>query len=444
MYRALAQRPSPPHLSGHCMNNDKTFCWIPPAHPVIKAQHKPSLRPSKHRMPWVFCDWYNAPEGFWWVRSPVSNTGVKSKTLANSHGEAVHIDTLALTFSEVCITGSYRFEKNHFTRLGSWGSEDVGLDRWYLFYDWLLGGTGLRVGASIRGGNSNFEIACYLLDINNKSVGWIGWGGESVGKRSELYIDGAACEVLNELGDFAGVLYDKLVTVAEMHNGNHREVRGPKLPYIQDAVRITRCDLAFDDLNGEYSVTDVRDAWRDGLFNGRGRPPKCETRGVSGDSGSWSDGHSRTFYVGSRKSCRYWRSYEKGHQLGNLESKWVRHEMELKRDRSSRYEIPLDILINPSEYFSGLNKFTRLLVSNVEPMTIHRIMAEKVKITIDKAVDWLKLQGGGLIAVLSDVYKLGDSEIISILKRPDAIPRKLERLLVGEFGSEVRGLMATG
>lgn len=436
------------------MNNDKSFCWLPPAHPVMKAQNKPSLRPTYEKTPWVFCDWLRMPDEFWWQCAPVSNTGVKSKNRQDSHRAQVHVDTLAVTFSSVCIEGSYKFESNHFIRVGGWGRPKkhdakygrvLGLyERWQMFYDWLLEDTGLKVGVHRGHGRNGFMECASLVDKNNQEVGWIGCGGDNVGDRSELYLDGAACEVLNEVGDMAGCLYERLVTVSMMHNGNHKHVKGPKLPYIQDAVRITRCDLAFDDMEGEYSVNDVRDAWRQGLFNGRGRPPSCETRGVCGDNGSWGDGHSRTFYVGSRDSCRYWRSYEKGHQLGDMESKWVRHEIELKRDRSSRYEIPLEVLVNTDEYFAGMNHFTRLLVSNVEPMTIHRIMAEKVKISIENAVEWLKVQGGGLISVLKDVLKYSDKQIVDLLARPDAIPRKLERLLVGEFGSEVRGLMATG
>jgi phage replication initiation protein len=92
--------------------------------------------------------------------------------------------------------------------------------------------------------------------------------------------------------------------------------------WLQDSIqyRITRVDLAYDDMSGrEYGVDRALSDYCDGLYDSCGRPPTCE------QLGNWirPDGRGRTFCVGRRSSGKYLRVYEKGRQLGDVDSPWV-------------------------------------------------------------------------------------------------------------------------
>lgn len=110
------------------------------------------------------------------------------------------------------------------------------------------------------------------------------------------------------------------------------------------APKITRIDIAYDDHAGQRDVEFARDSYSAGLFAGNGRPPKGQ---FIDDMGS-DDG--RTMYVGSRESGRYLRVYEKGRQLGDKESEWVRWEVELSAKQT---DIPLEVLLHPRAYLAG-------------------------------------------------------------------------------------------
>ena len=85
--------------------------------------------------------------------------------------------------------------------------------------------------------------------------------------------------------------------------------------------------------------------WRDaGEFAANGRPPRSK---LIDDLGS---GEGKTLYVGNRKNGKLCRVYEKGRQLGNPSSPWVRVEVEF---RNKSRVIPWDTLINPGHYLAG-------------------------------------------------------------------------------------------
>jgi phage replication initiation protein len=74
--------------------------------------------------------------------------------------------------------------------------------------------------------------------------------------------------------------------------------------------------------------------------------PDCEHRG------NWKrpSGKGRTFYVGSRKNGKFFRAHEKGRQLGDKNSEWVRLEVEFK---SVDRELLYDILLMPGAYMAA-------------------------------------------------------------------------------------------
>jgi phage replication initiation protein len=185
-----------------------------------------------------------------------------------------------------------------------------------------------------------------------------------------------------------------------------------------NAKKITRIDLAHDDFNGEVLTINNALQWlKDGLFSNNG------TRdGVTAVKGKLIDdlgsGDGKTFYVGRRASGKTLRIYEKGKQLGNSSSPWVRAEVELRdQDRI----IPWDALINPSHYLAAAYPCLNYL-SAIQ----HKIktISKSVNTTIDSAVHHLRQMGGMLINVLMQQHSGDAFAVINTLKR-EGVPKRL-------------------
>lgn len=109
-------------------------------------------------------------------------------------------------------------------------------------------------------------------------------------------------------------------------------------------VKITRVDLAHDDFAGDYNITAGLEMLALGQFTTNGRPPNAMF------VDDFDSGKGKTLYIGNRDSGKLLRVYEKGKQLGDSLSPWVRWELELhNKDRS----IPLDVLLRPGDYLAG-------------------------------------------------------------------------------------------
>jgi phage replication initiation protein len=119
------------------------------------------------------------------------------------------------------------------------------------------------------------------------------------------------------------------------------------------AGRITRCDVAADDLDGEYPVHWAMQLREEGAFDNRGQRPKGR---LYDDMGS---GDGKTFYVGTATSEKQLRVYEKGRELGDKESPWVRYEAQFKA--SNRKELPLDMLRDPAGFLLGAYPVLRFI-----------------------------------------------------------------------------------
>ena len=120
-------------------------------------------------------------------------------------------------------------------------------------------------------------------------------------------------------------------------------------------AKLTRVDLTFDDYEGRYltPVQAQREARKgsNSAFFLRGRPPSTESQG------SWDDqdGKGKTYYIGSKQAQKRLKVYEKGKQLGDPTNPWVRIELTLRnrQSRTTRFELPLDILTSPGSYLAG-------------------------------------------------------------------------------------------
>lgn len=176
---------------------------------------------------------------------------------------------------------------------------------------------------------------------------------------------------------------------------------------------ITRLDLAHDDFYGiEITIGIALDWLKNGLFNQNGRPPKA----VLIDDLESGDG--KTLYVGSRKSGKYLRFYEKGKQLGSAFSKWVRVEVEF---RNKGRVIPWDALTRTGDYLAGAYPCLAYLSAAQSKI---RTISKSGKITLTAATIQLQKTGGKLIDLLMKLHGEDAHAVINKL-RGDGIPKKL-------------------
>ena len=184
--------------------------------------------------------------------------------------------------------------------------------------------------------------------------------------------------------------------------------------------RITRVDVAHDCFDGEYTPEQASDDYDRGLFRLSRSPknPDCEQRG------NWKHQNSkgRTFNVGVRTSGKYARVYEKGRQLGDKQSKWVRIEVEFKGiDRV----IPFDVLIHPGCYLSG--SYPAFDFINASQDRIKTVREQKVCEKTAKE-EWITTVAGPDLYVLLELED-GDTpearalNLINRLKNESKLPK---------------------
>lgn len=197
--------------------------------------------------------------------------------------------------------------------------------------------------------------------------------------------------------------------------------------------KITRIDLAHDDLNGDYTnlAWFVRQHDKGG-FNSTNRTPEIELRG------NWKrpNGKGRSVYIGTAKASKYCRIYEKGKQLGDKSSPWVRVEVEFK---AKSIFIPIQVLIDPSPFFLAAYPCFHIFDDKHEHQraTFERIDRQNL-ITFAHALDITKHQFGRyLYAFRAEFVKHGltDSALLDVLTQLDnkAYPERLDALTIPEF-----------
>jgi phage replication initiation protein len=177
--------------------------------------------------------------------------------------------------------------------------------------------------------------------------------------------------------------------------------------------RITRWDGAVDVFDGVPSVDDAVKFYLSGQFNAGGNKPSCSQQG------NWieNDGTGRTFYVGKRKNGKLLRVYEKGKQLGDEASPWVRWELELhNRDRV----IPWDVLLQPGKYLAA-SYACMGWVSQIQERI--RTTKQTTTISYEHLCHHAKQGYGKLIGIMLDVEG-SPEKVLERLQRP-GIPSRL-------------------
>lgn len=184
---------------------------------------------------------------------------------------------------------------------------------------------------------------------------------------------------------------------------------------ISASGRITRIDLAYDDFSGEsLSVDDLEQAYEQGGFNMGGRNPDIELRG------NWKNinGKGRTVYVGNRGNGKFFRGYEKGKQLGDKESPWVRLEVEIK---SVDRHIPFDVLLRPGDYMAAQYPVLNFISQRQDRIAT---VSKTVQKSYSKMMGWLRHQCGAALNVALQVE--GDAEkLLKQIVREGKTPKGL-------------------
>lgn len=180
-------------------------------------------------------------------------------------------------------------------------------------------------------------------------------------------------------------------------------------------VKLTRVDLAHDDYTGEtYSVDRADRDYDDKLFNCGGRNPNHEYRG------NWKrpTGKGRTIYIGNRESGKFCRVYEKGRQLGDKNSEWVRIEVEMK---AVHRFIPFEVLLEPGQYLAAAYPAFGWISQHQERIVTTQ---KKTEITYQSLLAYLKRQVGAAINVVVAIEGSAEQAVQKIIR--DAIPARMK------------------
>jgi phage replication initiation protein len=294
---------------------------------------------------------------------PETNRGQKSM----EPGYACGIDWLSVTFSLA------RLEECSATNLD------------YLAQFLLGGECGIKVMRPSGKRLNFYDNSCVMLDREGTLVGHVCFGGN--GDRMMFELTGAGCRWVKS---WAHVRLQLEILCA----------------------RVTRCDVALDDFAGKlFDVRKLAEQAKAGAFKGAGRPPKSRFLDDHGN------GTGCTLYVG-KKGHKELCVYEKGKQLKDETSSWVRAEQRFYGKHYSENEqadggvlggLPYDILTAPLRYLRGAHDLLYTMTQSIRlddlADKLHVVKA-KVEATANAAVKWLREQCGPTLNLLFQA--LGD------------------------------------
>lgn len=214
-------------------------------------------------------------------------------------------------------------------------------------FAFLFAGTGMELAAEATKGR--FYHWRVSIRAAGEHVGLIELGGVHTMRK-----DGTATARVELTGDGC----TRYAVAGSGHAKRWLELRA-KLESV--SARLTRVDVAADDLVGLYPISMARQWYDEGAFDARGQRPKARL------FDDFDSGEGKTLYVGSKSSEKQLRVYEKGRELGDPTSPWVRYEVQFAA--SNRKELPLDILRDPSSYLLGaypVLRFIRAVAARID------------------------------------------------------------------------------
>lgn len=191
--------------------------------------------------------------------------------------------------------------------------------------------------------------------------------------------------------------------------------------------KITRIDIAHDDMQGDYSGAEhANEAESQDAFCLSNRRPSVAMLG----DWKYHNGEGRTLQVGKRENGKMYRGYEKGKKFGDKESPWFRSEVEFKnKDRF----LPLEMLISPTEYFVGAYPYCYEVIESAKAELLTRVTRlptakKEMEITFKKAISITKKQFGKYIKVFRDILQ-DDTAVLDLIetdKLKDYFPKRLK------------------
>lgn len=230
-----------------------------------------------------------------------------------------------------------------------------------LYWHFLGDARPLLVDEEMRGFRNFYEHHRRIV-IGDQVCGFIALGGERQRGTFCLELTGAGCAHVREWAQ----LRAKLESVG---------------------CRLTRVDVAFDDFKGRYPLSLCKKLHEEGAFTTNGRPPAFGTQG-------WDDDSGYTHYVGKNTGNQQLCVYEKGKQLGDKSSPWVRWEA---RFGSKYRDIAFDILERPGDFFLGHYPALSFIRAVADRMVT---CIRRTASTFASSVRWLKHQYGALLNFL--------------------------------------------
>ncbi len=229
------------------------------------------------------------------------------------------------------------------------------------------------------GGFSGFLHSAVVM-VGKQRVGLLAWGGLSQNGRVMLQIPGEGCSRLKPAA------FGHLERMASKRSG-----------------KLTRLDIAVDWWNGQHSVEAVRDAWEhdpSAFTAGRGgRRPRHQAAGPWFDA---EDPSGLTFYVGIAGAMKRLRAYQKGRQLRDRLSAWVRYEVAFQHH--TKRPLGLELLRCESwlDTWAGAYPFLGRLVglSGVKLPSSNRVREETVGAEIQGSIHYARRAVGSTVQEL--------------------------------------------
>lgn len=176
--------------------------------------------------------------------------------------------------------------------------------------------------------------------------------------------------------------------------------------------KITRIDFAHDDMEGRLSVHDYKKLFECGAFASKGTSPKGR---FLDDLGS---GDGCTQYVGKKVNGKEACIYEKGKQLGDKESPWLRIEGRLTAvDRV----IPFEAMTQPADFLAALYPPFAFLSVNHKFV---EIVIKGASIALELLCDYAAVAYGKLFDFLINMGWTCE-KIVTRLRRP-GVPGSLQ------------------
>ena len=310
------------------------------------------------------------------VIPPVSNTGGKSIGMGLAwETPSVSIDTFSFSFD-----GSV------------FGFDLLGMRKWV---NRFTGGR-IQVGGLLEQ-RYNGYYQCYQLRLSSglesPMLGFLGLSlpGDNMRGRCFINLTGAACELMQPAN------WASLYSVCE-----------------DFGIKITRCDVAYDDYDGLHPVSEAKDLYESGAFILGGRNPSA--RYID------SYGGGNTFYVGRRENGKMLRVYEKGKQLGDIDSVWTRWELQLGcKDRV----IPFDILLTPLSFLRGAYPTAMSWLVDVVERVVKTVKG-KSAIVFEQAMMFAKRQVGRVVRYCRDILGRDAESIVGdLIANPGRYPVRL-------------------